>query len=108
MSETLIANVRGEVCGRRSEFEYPSDYDRTKKPKRGSLHATMVDCRCPECGKDYLVGPLWDIDYNRFLARADLLQNCFPYLSIVERESIKSGYCKKCQKVIFGLPPWMK
>lgn len=103
----LFANVRGEVCGCRHVHE-ENGIDRTKKPKKSNPRAMMVDCRCPECGKDYLVGPVWDIDYNRFLARADLLQNCFPYLGIVERESIKSGYCKKCQKTIFGLPPWMK
>ena len=40
--------------------------------------------------------------YKRYLLGDRLIQECLPMLNRCEREFLKSGYCKKCQELIFG------
>lgn len=40
--------------------------------------------------------------FERYLAGGIPIQECLPTLNRVEREFLKSGYCVKCQKWLFG------
>lgn len=40
--------------------------------------------------------------YREYLKGDKLIQECLPALNKVEREFLKSGYCIKCQKLLFG------
>lgn len=59
-----------------------------------------IVCECPFCGKEYEV----NVKLEDFLAwrQGGLVQNCFPYLSATERESLVSQMCPKCQAKVFG------
>jgi hypothetical protein len=54
------------------------------------------------CGKDFTVivpsQGLWNY------RRGALVQNAFPSLNTVQRESLVTGYCESCQRVIFAEP----
>ncbi len=39
--------------------------------------------------------------YRGYLAGGGLIQECLPTLNRVECEFLKSGYCVKCQKLLF-------
>jgi len=39
--------------------------------------------------------------YRKYLTGGGLIQECLPTLNRVEREFLKSGYCVKCQKLLF-------
>lgn len=39
--------------------------------------------------------------YRWYLAGGGPIQECLPTLNRVEREFLKSGYCVKCQKLLF-------
>lgn len=59
-----------------------------------------IVCECPFCKKEYEV----NVELEDFLAwrQGGLVQNCFPYLSATERESLVSQMCPKCQAKVFG------
>lgn len=40
--------------------------------------------------------------YRGYLAGGQLIQYCLPHLNKCEREYLKSGYCTKCQELLFG------
>ena len=40
--------------------------------------------------------------YKDYLKRHLLIQDCLPALNRVEREFLKSGYCVKCQELLFN------
>ena len=40
--------------------------------------------------------------YRKLINREDFVQNLFPEYNPMEREFIKTGYCPRCQKLIFG------
>jgi len=40
--------------------------------------------------------------YEEYLGGGRLIQECLPTLNKVEREFLKSGYCVKCQKLLFN------
>ena len=59
-----------------------------------------VACHCPMCKKRTVVH-IKETD----MVRRELggkIQDCFPYLSPIQRELIKTGYCSKCQRLLFG------
>ena len=39
--------------------------------------------------------------YREYLRGGLLIQECLPTLNRAEREFLKSGYCVKCQKLLF-------
>ena len=55
---------------------------------------------CPICGKEMSV-TVKDEDYVKYQNGA-LVQNCFPYLSPMEREIIITGICPACWDNMFG------
>ena len=40
--------------------------------------------------------------FREYLRGGRLIQECLPALNKCEREFLKSGYCKKCQELLFG------
>lgn len=63
-----------------------------------------VEFECPMCGKThYLRVPASQLE--RFTKRretGELIQDIFPNMSKQDREKFLTGYCDKCQKLIFG------
>ena len=55
---------------------------------------------CPMCGAvtKITVDP---VQYKNW-QDGTLLQDAFPTLTAEQRELVKTGYCHKCQKLIFG------
>lgn len=64
------------------------------------MNIVKLNNRCPMCGKVSSVS-VNETDVNKYM-NGGLVQNCFPYLNIVEREILISGTCKECQEFIFG------
>ena len=66
-----------------------------------------VEKQCPMCGKftkkilntKATSQQITDYYYGRIL-----IQDAFPDLSASEREFIKTGYCDKCQSILFAPP----
>jgi hypothetical protein len=58
---------------------------------------------CPMCGK-YFEKELnvTREQMQRYYNREDLIQNILPDLTPNEREFIKTGYCDKCQDILFA------
>lgn len=61
-----------------------------------------VDLECSMCGKEHSQKVIYFDLYSK-ASNDMLIQNCFPYLSKVEREAIKTGTCPDCQKKLFGI-----
>lgn len=40
--------------------------------------------------------------FKLYLSGGRLIQACLPGLNKCEREFLKSGYCRKCQELLFG------
>lgn len=59
-----------------------------------------VDCTCPMCGEATAIKVRME-DFEKRLFERKPVQECYPYLSRPERESIISGYCFECQKKLF-------
>ena len=59
-----------------------------------------VQCKCSMCNSTTEVKVRYG-DYLLRFAMRKPAQNCFPYLSVPERESIISGTCPDCQKKIW-------
>lgn len=59
---------------------------------------------CPMCGENnYLRLEEEEVrKYHLYEAGMGLVQTLFPNLNPAEREFIKSGYCLKCQALLFG------
>lgn len=55
---------------------------------------------CPYCHKKYIVN-VEEQDYRDWTYKQRLAQECFPYLSSAERESLISGTCKECWNKMF-------
>ena len=62
----------------------------------------ILEQQCPICGKEMEI-PIDDNAYKTWKA-GTLIQNAFPALSPAERETIKTGYCFKCQEILFHPP----
>ena len=63
----------------------------------------VVD-RCSMCGKDSRM-KLSDEElqtFRHYLSGDTFIQDCLPSLNRCEREFLKSGYCSRCQELIFG------
>ena len=59
---------------------------------------------CPMCHNGHYIEltneqerRLWDYHNSDIL-----IQEAFPELNVAEREFLKTGYCLKCQKLLFG------
>lgn len=60
--------------------------------------------RCPSCADDYGL-PLDEEQMTRlhqYEHGHGYIQEMFKELNAVEREFIKTGYCPKCQELLFG------
>ena len=60
---------------------------------------------CPMCGNEHSI----EVDANAladYRAGGKLIQDCFPDLTPLEREFIKTGYCPDCQDLLFTPPGW--
>ena len=60
--------------------------------------------KCSMCGKESRL-TLTDKELEalkNYLIGDGYIQDCLPSLNKCEREFIKSGYCPKCQELIFG------
>lgn len=63
-----------------------------------------VKFKCPMCGKEHY---LRDISLEKFLKYQNgegLVQDIFPELSASNREKLITGYCEKCQGILFAGP----
>lgn len=64
-----------------------------------------ITMKCPMCGKVHKMDMTPDQSeryYKDYVRDRGLIQEIFPELNPVEREFIKSGYCPKCQEMLFG------
>lgn len=59
-----------------------------------------VECLCDMCGKSTVVKVRFG-DYLLWAAMQQPAQDCFPYLSVPERETLISGMCSECQKKVW-------
>lgn len=63
---------------------------------------------CPLCGKRTYVRfsvtdeQYTDYKFNYEYSKEKPIQEIFPHITKYQRETIKSGMCRKCQKAIFG------
>ena len=62
----------------------------------------IIDRTCPMCGETHYIEVNEDKYYEYEFSRA-LIQDVFPELNPHEREFIKTGYCPKCQELLFGI-----
>lgn len=61
--------------------------------------------KCPMCGQAHIM----TVDAAKMMKleqRQGLIQDIFPELDKYEREFIKTGYCPKCQEMLFGAEPY--
>ena len=68
------------------------------------VNGNEVIDRCSMCGKDSHMR-LSDEElqaFRHYLSGDTFIQDCLPSLNKCEREFLKSGYCPKCQELIFG------
>ena len=56
---------------------------------------------CPMCNKEYSI-ELNDKGYKKYKRGEGFVQDLFPELDAFEREFVKSGYCSKCQEMLFN------
>ena len=59
-----------------------------------------ISTTCPYCHKKHIVN-VEEHDYYDWTYKRKLMQECFPYLSSVERELLISGTCKECWNKMF-------
>jgi hypothetical protein len=65
-------------------------------------HTFTVWKRCPICNaKHYIKRKITDNQYIDYQFRVKPLQAIFPEMTKQDREFLKSGICKQCQKDIF-------
>ena len=64
----------------------------------------IVSHICEMCGSESSIvlseDEMWA--FRTYLRGGRLIQECLPTLNKCEREFLKSGYCKKCQELLFG------
>ena len=84
------------------------DYKRVRKVKEGEKmdiyekHTFTVWKNCPICGKrHYIKRQVTDNQYIDYQIRMKPLQAIFPEMTKQDREFLKTGICKQCQKDIF-------
>ena len=59
---------------------------------------------CLMCGETHTM-TLTDEEikaYEEYVCNGGLIQELFPNMNPMEREFIKTGYCPKCQSLLFG------
>lgn len=69
-----------------------------------TINNNKVTQICGICGREsYLELTDSELEaYRGYLAGGQLIQECLPTLNRCEREFLKSGYCKDCQKLLFN------
>jgi len=70
-----------------------------------SIHGRQVSQQCSMCGQKSAI----DLSeeeleaFRSYLVKHNKpIQDCLPTLNNCEREFLKSGYCKNCQKLLFN------
>ena len=69
-----------------------------------TIYKNEVIQDCGMCGQKSKI-KLTDAEleaYEHYLAHEGPIQNLLPTLNACEREFLKSGYCKNCQKLLFN------
>lgn len=61
---------------------------------------TVINRLCPICEESSGVRVRTD-DYGRWKTGV-LIQDAFPYLSVAQREKVKTGYCTTCWDDMWG------
>lgn len=61
-----------------------------------------IECHCHQCGSVTVIY-VHEADYGKRVSGRSPVQNCFPYLTMPERETVMSGMCVECQKRVFPL-----
>ena len=65
--------------------------------------------RCPNCNKEYepvisKVDPKFNINYDRWKIKRELIQNVWPNFSLNEREQLQTGICSEnCWSEFLGV-----
>lgn len=64
------------------------------------MNTCNVECRCPICGKSYIV----IVPHEGFIKwrSGSRIQDCLPNLSSEDREALMSGICGECWDKIYG------
>lgn len=62
---------------------------------------TVIPTMCPICNqKKHIV--VRTLDFVKWQAQYMFIQDAFPYLSVDDREAIKTGYCPPCWDKTMG------
>ncbi len=63
-----------------------------------------IENHCMMCSKKHAItlNEQETEKYLSYLRREDLIQNLLPHLNPMEREFLMTGYCPRCQKILFG------
>ena len=61
---------------------------------------TIITIYCIECEESFEL-VVKTTDWHRFEIKKELIQDCFPYLTVEDRELLLSGICGKCWTKIF-------
>ena len=70
--------------------------------KNNARELINVEFTCPMCGRKHY---LKNISLEKFLKYQNgegHVQDIFPELSAEDREKLITGYCRRCQNLIFG------
>ena len=59
---------------------------------------------CPMCRKSTTKDLNMTIDQYKRVGGSELIQNVVPHLSAENREFLITGYCDKCQSILFTSP----
>ena len=65
-------------------------------------HTAFLIQKCPMCGTECEMPLTETQEQNLALIGQKLIQELYSELNSCEREFIKSGYCPKCQEMLFG------
>lgn len=68
------------------------------------IHENEVEQQCGICGQKSRI-KLSESEleaYEGYLEGGKLIQECLPTLNRCEREFLKSGYCARCQELLFN------
>ena len=68
------------------------------------IHDREVEQQCSMCGHKTRIKLTQDEleAFKDYLTGDQYIQECLPTLNRCEREFLKSGYCVKCQIMLFG------
>lgn len=61
----------------------------------------ILKVTCNVCNKTYEL-PVYEEDYNKYMAHECMVQDAFPYLTPGQRELLISGICDSCFDNLFA------